>query len=112
MVVVRAKDCALAADQFFACLAEVYKWTFVVDAVAVLIYGYAGATGVWEIDEIYDCASGIFFDFVYFFVGVFDPCFSLPLETYFPLDFDFDADLSDFLSSSFLTLLSLLFLLF
>lgn len=68
--------------------------------------------GVWDIDEIYDCASGTFLDLVYFFVGVLDPSFSLPLEAYLPLDLDLDADLSDFLSSSFFTLLSLLFLLF
>jgi hypothetical protein len=49
-------------------------------------------------------------DLVYFLVGVLEPSFSLPLEAYLPLDLD--ADLSDFLSSSFLTLLSLLFLLF
>jgi hypothetical protein len=63
-------------------------------------------------DEIYDCASGNFLDLAYFFVGVLDPSFSFPFEGYLPLDFDLEADLSDFLSSSFLTLLSLLFLLF
>ena len=73
---------------------------------------YAGATGVLEIEDISDCTSGTFFDLVYFLVGVFEPSLSFPLEAYLPLDFDLEADLSDFLSSYFLTLLSLLFLLF
>jgi hypothetical protein len=82
------------------------------DAVAFLKKEYAGATGVWEIEDISDCMSGTFLDLVSFLVGVLDPSFSLPLEAYLPLDLDFEADLSDFLSSYFLTLLSLLFLLF
>jgi len=34
MVVVRTNYCALAADQFFACLTKIDKRTFMVDAVS------------------------------------------------------------------------------
>lgn len=54
MVVVRTEDRALAADQLLTSLAEVDEGALVVDAVAELEKGYAGATGVWEIEEISD----------------------------------------------------------
>lgn len=107
-----AKYGTLAAYELFTCLAEVYERAFVMDAVTILKETYAGATGVWDIEEISDCASGIFLDFVSFLVGVLEPSFCFPLEGSLPLDLDFDADLSDFLSSYFFALLSLLFLLF
>jgi hypothetical protein len=52
VVVVRAEDRALVADQLLAGLAVVYEGAFVVDAVAGWGRGYAGATGVCEIEEI------------------------------------------------------------
>lgn len=112
MVVMWAKYCTLAAYELLTCLAEVYERTFMMDAVTILKQIYAGATGVWDIEEISDCASGTFLDLVYFLVGVLEPSFYFPLEASLPLDLDFDADLSDFLSSYFFALVSLLFLLF
>lgn len=98
MVVVRAEDSALATDQFLAGLTEIDEGTLMMDAVDELGQKYAGATGVWEMEEISDWPSAGFFDFVSFLVGVLDASLSLPLEPDFslPLDLDLDApDLSD-----------------
>ena len=75
----------------------------------VLCRWYAGGGAVGTIDDISDTAL----EPLAFLVGVLDSL-TLDLEVSFslPLDLDLEADLEDFLSSSFLALLSLLFLLF